>query len=89
MVGDPDNGESSACMGGEGNGNTLQYSSLGNPMDTGAWWATVHGVTKESDMTTKQRQQQGMYGNRWYVGNLYTLFCCESKTALKSHVCTK
>ena len=46
MVGDPDNGESSACMGGEGNGNTLQYPSLGNPMDTGAWWATVHGVTK-------------------------------------------
>ena len=36
---------------GEGNGNTLQYSCLGNPMDRGAWWATVHGVTKESDMT--------------------------------------
>ena len=36
---------------GEGNGNPLQYSCLGNPMDRGAWWATVHGVTKESDMT--------------------------------------
>jgi len=35
---------------GEGNGNSLQYTCLGNPMDTGAWWATVHGVT-ESDMT--------------------------------------
>jgi len=35
----------------EGNGNLLQYSCLGNPMDRGAWWATVHGVTKESDMT--------------------------------------
>ena len=35
----------------EGNGNTLQYSFLGNPMDRGAWWATVHGMTKELDMT--------------------------------------
>ena len=31
---------------GEGNGNPLQYSCLGNPMDRGAWWAMVHGVTK-------------------------------------------
>ena len=36
---------------GEGNGNPLQYSHLGNPMDRGAWQATVHGVAKESDMT--------------------------------------
>ena len=36
---------------GEGNGNPLQYPCLGNPMDRRAWWATVHGVTKESDMT--------------------------------------
>ena len=36
---------------GEGNGNPLQYSYLGNSMDRGAWQATVHGVTKESDMT--------------------------------------
>ena len=36
---------------GEGNGNTLQYSYLGNPMDRGAWWATVHKVTKESQKT--------------------------------------
>ena len=31
---------------GEGNGNPLQHSCLGNPMDKGAWRATVHGVTK-------------------------------------------
>ena len=31
---------------GEGNGNLLQYSRLGNPMDRGAWWATDHGVAK-------------------------------------------
>ena len=30
----------------EGNGYPLQYSCLENPMDRGAWWATVHGVTK-------------------------------------------
>ena len=30
----------------EGNGYSLQYSCLENPMDTGAWWATVHGVAK-------------------------------------------
>ena len=31
---------------GDGNGNPLQYSCLGNPVDRGTWWATVHGVTK-------------------------------------------
>ena len=31
---------------GEGNGNPFQYSCLENPMDRGAWWATVHGVAK-------------------------------------------
>ena len=31
---------------GEGTGNSLQYSCLENPMDRGAWLATVHGVTK-------------------------------------------
>ena len=36
---------------GEGNGNPLQYSHLGNPVDRGAWQAIVRGVTKESDTT--------------------------------------
>ena len=36
---------------GEGNGNPLQYSCLGNPIDRGAWRATVHEITKESDIT--------------------------------------
>ena len=31
---------------GEENGNPIQYSCLGNPMDRGAWWATAHGVAK-------------------------------------------
>ena len=38
----PGSGRSS----GEGNGNPLQDSCLGNPMDRGAWWATVHEVSK-------------------------------------------
>ena len=33
------------CPGGE-NGNSLLYCCLGNPMDRGAWWTTVHGVEK-------------------------------------------
>ena len=40
---------------GESNGTPLQYSCLENPMDRGAWWATVHGVAKSrtqlSDLT--------------------------------------
>ena len=38
----PELGRSSA----EGNGNPLQYYCLKNPMDREAWWATVHGITK-------------------------------------------
>ena len=34
---------------GEGSGNPLQYSCLGNPMNGGAWWAAGRGVTEESD----------------------------------------
>ena len=42
---------------GEGNGNLLQYSCLGNPMDRGTWCATLHGVTKvKRDLSSKQQQ---------------------------------
>ena len=37
----------------EGNGNSLQYPCLGNPMDRGAWWVTVHEVAKELEMTER------------------------------------
>ena len=50
----PESGRSS----GEGNGNPLQYYCLENPMDRGAWLATVHGVAKSrtqlSDFTSLQ-----------------------------------
>ena len=36
---------------GEGNGNPIQYSCLGNPMDRRVWWGTIYGVAKELDMT--------------------------------------
>ena len=39
---------------GEGNGNPVQYSCLGNAMDRGAWWVTVHRVAKSQ---TRQQQQ--------------------------------
>ena len=38
---------------GEGNGNPLQSCCLGNCMDRGAWWATVHEVSKEMDATER------------------------------------
>ena len=52
----PDNaGDSGSIPGwerrpGEGNGHPLQYSSLENPVDGGAWWATAHGDAKQLDM---------------------------------------
>ena len=54
-AGDADPIPGSGRSPGEGNGNPLQYSCLGNPTDRGAWggWATVHGVTKESNTTER------------------------------------
>ena len=47
-VGDPGSVTGSGRCPGEGNGSPLQYSCLENPMDGGAWRATVHSIT---DMT--------------------------------------
>ena len=53
---------------GEGNGNSLQYSCLGNPTDRGAWRATAYGAARESDKTqrqnsNKQQKQQQCHGH--------------------------
>ena len=54
-AGDPGSSPGLGRYPGEGNGNRLQYPSLENPMDGGAWQATVHGVanswTQLSDFT--------------------------------------
>ena len=47
---------------GKGNGNPLQYSCLENPMDRGAWWATVHGVTEsQTQLSTNTSLHHGFY----------------------------
>ena len=45
---------------GEGNGNPLQYSCLGNPMDRGGWWMIVHGVSKSQTQLSTRAQW-------WYI----------------------
>ena len=45
-AGDPGSTPGLGRSPGEGNGYPLQYSCLENPMDRGAWWATVNGVAK-------------------------------------------
>ena len=57
---------------GEGNGNPLQDSCLGNPMDRGAWWAIVHEVAKESDTDSLPAEPPGKPKNTG-VGGLSLL----------------
>ena len=53
-AGDPGSVPGSGRSPGEGNGNSLQYSCLENPMDRGAWQAAVHGVARlRHDLTSK------------------------------------
>ena len=62
---------------GEGNGNFLQYSCLENPVDTGAWQATVHGVTKELDMTERlNNHNKGILGAQGATSDLSGLPPC-------------
>ena len=49
---------------GEGNGNPLQCSCLGNPMDRGAWQATVHGVAKSQTQLSTHTLHQEDYSRR-------------------------
>ena len=54
---------------GGGNGNPFQDSCLGNPMDRGAWWATVHGGHKESDMTERLNNSHNLHLRNYYLSS--------------------
>ena len=65
---------------GEGNGNALQYSCLENPMDRGAWQATVHGVARVGqDLVTKLPPLGDSEGQE-------SLVCCSSWDRQKSDI---
>ena len=66
---------------GEGNGNPLQYSCLENPMDRGAWQATVHGVTRVGhDLATKPPNHLFLYtcDFHWVLTNWKIDWCSHS-----------
>ena len=67
---------------GEGNGKPLQYSCLENPMDGGAWWATVHGVatsrSRLSDFTFTFHFHFSLSRNEEGNGNPLQCFCLEN-----------
>ena len=56
---------------GDGNGNPLQYSCLGNPMNRGAWWATVHGIAKELDMAQQLNNNINDQSSQGQPSNMY------------------
>ena len=59
---------------GEGNGNPLQYSCLRNPIDRGAWWAAVHGVTKVQTWLSNWAHISTCFCSKitWLENNLYS-----------------
>ena len=81
---------------GEGNGNPLQYSFLGNPTDRGAWQATVHGVAKESN-TTERLNDNTRLGPSWWdwcscelkaiPESSFSLFLCHEREEEDVTVC--
>ena len=60
---------------GGGNGNSVQYSCLGNSMDRGTWWATVYGVPGVGhDLATKQQQHSSLIPSRGAAWLLFLLY---------------
>jgi len=55
-----------------GNGNPLQYSCLGNPINRGTWWATAYGVSKSQTWLSDWACTQ----NSWFIS---VNFCCTTK----------
>ena len=57
-----------------GHGNSLQYSCLENPMDRGAWWSTVHGVTKSRTQLSDSMHAISCNGGK-FEKNTYVCVC--------------
>ena len=75
----PGTGKSS----GVGNGNSLQYSCLGNPMDKGDWWSTVRGITESRTLLsihTQMRQYVTEYEIKiWRSSVIFFPHCCKNR----------
>ena len=72
---------------GEGHGNPLQYSCLENPMDSGAWWATVHRVTKswtQLSARAKLLQIIGSIKERSIKGGVLAKMSCAVRVGARS-----
>ena len=66
---------------GEGNGNPLQYSCLGNPVDAGAWWGTVHGVARLGhNLATETNTQYRLDTIQERISELWDISIETSKT---------
>ena len=76
-VGDPGSIPGWGRIPGEGNGNPLQYSCLENPMNRGAWWATVHGVTKSQTRLSNQAQHSSLEIQNYIVKTFPNVLCLE------------
>ena len=55
---------------GEGNGNPLQYSCLGNPMDKGSWWATVHELQRAGHNLASDNKHDLFFIDKFRIWNL-------------------
>ena len=64
---------------GKGNGNSLQYSCLENPVDRGAWWAAVHGVAQSRTWLTRlSSSSSSRVGLKWIIKNLWVILQFQS-----------
>ena len=71
------------------NSNPLQYSCLGNPMNRGVWWATIHGVTKSQTQLSMHSQGDNIIPTkkgRWLFSPSISVKCPMSKAVLRSGV---